>query len=326
MAWTLVPLTTGPAGHPVLAVVLAAAGAVLFGFAAIRQHGIVDSSARGEGRRSLSRSMVREVVRHPDWLLGAAQGVAAIVLHTVALAFGPISLIQPVGVLAVPVTVAAESVRARRRPTRSAVLGAALSVLGIIALTLVLLAPESAVTVTVPGLRLVLVTVAVTLLLSLAVTALTRRASLPVRCTTLALTAATLFGLTSPLLRVIGHLVASGAAHGHLLLIAANVAGIALAAPLGMWLMQTAYVAGSPQVVICCLTLGDPVVAVAVGRLLLAEGAGLSVVTVVVALGCGLVAAVGVLLLSRSYPHDAVPSPGVELPEPAAPVVAWDGA
>ncbi len=319
----LAVLTTSASGHPLLAVLLAAAGAVLFGLAAIRQHGIVDRSARDGGQGSLSLRMVVEVVRHPDWLLGAAQGLAAVVLHTLALAFGPISLIQPVGVLAVPVTVAAASVRTRGRPPRSAVLGAALSVFGIVALTLVLLAPGAPTQVAVPGLRLLVLTVAAALVLALAATAVTRRAPLAVRCTTLALAAAALFGLTSPLIRVIGHLFASGTAGHHLVVILVSVAGVALAAPLGLWLMQSAYVAGSPQVVICCLTLGDPVVAVAVGRLLLGEGAGLSPATVVAAVSCGLVAALGVVLLSRSYPHDAAP-PGVELAAEPVPAVVDD--
>lgn len=74
--------------------------------------------------------------------------------------------------------------------------------------------------------------------------------------------------------------------------------------------MQSAYRFGSPQVVICCLTLIDPLTAVVGGRLLL-DGASVTGPTLAgagtCAVTCAVVAAVGVVLLARDYPADAAP-------------------
>jgi hypothetical protein len=93
------------------------------------------------------------------------------------------------------------------------------------------------------------------------------------------------------------------------------VAGIALALSLGLWAMQTAYLSGAPHVVICCLTLLDPLVAVTGGNLLLHDGVQMTTVTLVASGCCALLAAVGVVFLSLDYPTDTA------APESAARVV-----
>jgi hypothetical protein len=82
------------------------------------------------------------------------------------------------------------------------------------------------------------------------------------------------------------------------------VLGLGLSLPAGLWAMQTAYLSGSPHVVICCLTLVDPISAVIGGHLLLQDGVDIAGLRLGGAVFSAVVAAAGVLLLSRNYPDE----------------------
>lgn len=288
----------------VLAVALAALAAVLFGLAAVRQHQAVQETASASrvgpalGLRGLAA-----LVRRPGWLVGTAQGVLAGATHVVALALAPITLVQPVGVLAVPVTVVAGALAARRRPAGRQVLGSLTSVLGVGLLTALLLGP-AADAVVLPGWALLAGAVLVPVVLTTLVTA-TRWGSPVVRCVVLALAAAVLFGLDAVLLRTLGHLLATGLASTDLPLLLTSAAGVALALPVGSWAMQSAYLTGPPQAVLCCLTLLDPLTAVAAGRLLLHDGVALGRSEVWAAAGGVVLAGLGVVLLTTAQPAAA---------------------
>lgn len=296
-----------------VAVVLAVLAAVLFGLAAVRQHGAVHATmSTGQHGGGLGVAAAWRLVRDPTWLLGALQAAAAAGSHVVALALAPITLVQPIGVLAVPVTVLGSAAAAHRSPGRRPLLGAALGVGGVAALTVVLLGP-AAQPVQLPSWGLLL-GVVLGIVAGAAVVVRSQQSWPPAaRCLLLSVTAAVLFGLNAILLRTIGHLVATGGLAAHLPLLWTALAGMALALPLGLWSMQTAYTAGSPQVVICCLTLVDPITAVVGGFLLLHDGVALSALSWVGAFACTAVAAVGVVLLSSD--QAVTPPRAVEDPE-----------
>jgi hypothetical protein len=291
----------------VVAVLLATVGAVLFGLAAVKQHGAVRAGAeKGPERRQGARGMLR-LLRDRTWLAGAAQAAVAGGTHVVALTLAPITLVQPVGVIAVPVTVVASAWRTGRRPSSTQILGSAMAVAGIAALTVLLLSP-AAQPVVLPTWGVLGGTVLALVGLTALTVATPVAANRPrARVIALATLAALLFGLNSVLLKVIGEAVSSGlvAADRPDLLVA--VLGIALALPVGLWAMQAAYLNGSPQVVICCLTLADPLTAVIGGYLLLGDGVDAGDATLVAALVCSLVAAAGVVVLSKEYPTEAPP-------------------
>jgi hypothetical protein len=232
-------------------------------------------------------------------------------LHVVALALAPITLVQPVGVLAVPVTVVVSALARRRRPARAQVLGTLLSVAGVAALTVVLLLPAAEPGV-LPAWRTLAGGTGVVLVGGGAVAFLLGRGWAPglLRCVSRAVVAATFFGLNSVLIRTLGEVVATapGEATG---LVVTSLLGLALALPLGVWAMQSAYLFGSPQVVICCLTLVDPLSAVVGGRVLLQDGATITGSIFVAALVCALAAAAGVVLLARDYPVERRAAPPV---------------
>jgi hypothetical protein len=288
-----------------LAVLLAVAGAALFGLATVRQHGAVQHSIKLEqrGRRQSVQAFFR-MVRRPAWLIGTFIGLVAGGLHVVALALAPIALVQPIGVLAVPVTVVITAVEERKRPTRRQVAGSIVSVLSIAALTILLLKPGAIGAETTPTAWSLVVTVAVAVAFTAVAAAVSHGMPPLVRCSLLAASAAVLFGLTSTLIRAAGTYFTDSPAGGDVWVLVSALVGGAVAVPVGVWAMQTAYISGSPHVVICWLTLLDPLAAVTLGRLLLNEGAAMTSATLVMAAGCALLAAFGVVLLARDYPID----------------------
>ncbi len=291
------------------AVVLAALGAVLFGLSAVRHHGAMQvhvtsvHTSLTEHVRALGR-----LVRHPSWLIGWAQITVGGLLHIVALTLAPIILIQPVGVLAVPVTVVAYAIQRRRRPDLLQVIGSALSVIGIVALTLVLLTPDIEF-VRLPRWEVQAATVAALVGAGLLVILAGGRVRPLVRCLSLAVIAAVLFGLNSILIRTVGAILPTGIEPPEVPLLVVSIIGFAAALPVGLWAMQSAYVSGSPHVVICCLTLMDPLAAVIGGRLLLHDGATISGPVLLLVVLCALIAAAGVVLLSIEYPDDLIDVP-----------------
>lgn len=225
----------------------------------------------------------------------------------VALTLAPITLVQPVGVLAVPVTVVAAALARRRRPAPTQVLGSVLNVVGVAALTVVLLLP-AAQPATLPSLVNLAVGTGTVLVGGGAVALLLGRTWAPplLRCVVRAVVAAALFGLNSVLIRALGEIISSSPVHP-VGLVVTSLAGIALALPLVVWAMQSTNLFGSPQVVICCLTLIDPVTAVVGGKLLLQDGARVTGLTLAAAVACAVVTAAGVVLLARDYPADDAP-------------------
>jgi drug/metabolite transporter (DMT)-like permease len=308
--------------YTVLAVVLAALGALFYGLASVRQHRVVRASVPS-GRMSLRARLAAglQLVRQPAWLWGAVQLTLGGALHVAALALAPITLVQPIGVLAVPVTVVASAVGLRRRPSRAQVWGTVLSVAGVAALSVVLLLPPHGRPALPPphpphppvlplwgtlalGVGAVLVGSAVVALVLFG-----PRVPTMLRCVSRALVAAVLFGLNAVLIRALGQVLTGPPGPGPVppvpvALVVTALVGIAVVLPLGIWATQSAYLYGSPQVVTCCLILIDPLAAVVGGRVLLHDGAPIAGPTLAAAVACSLLATVGVVLLARDHPGD----------------------
>ncbi len=308
----------------VLAIALAALGALFYGLASVRQHRVVRASVLA-GRLTLRERLASgwQLVREPAWLVGAVQLGLGGAFHVAALALAPITLVQPVGVLAVPVTVVATAISLRRRPSRAQTWGTVLSVVGVAALSLVLLVPAVR-PATLPPWGTLAIGMAAVLAGCAVVALLCFGAWAPrlLRCVSRAVVAAVLYGMNAVMIRALGQVVHGPPRPPHLpvpplpvpphgpppgvpvALVVTALVGIALVLPLGIWATQSAYLFGSPQVVTCCLILVDPLAAVIGGRALLHDGAAFTGPTLAAAVACSLVATVGVVLLARDHPGD----------------------
>jgi hypothetical protein len=129
-----------------------------------------------------------------------------------------------------------------------------------------------------------------------------------VRCVACAMAGAVAFGLVSALVRAVSQSVASGAVGLLDLPVLATVAGVGAAVLMGGWLVQQAFASGPPEVVIACLTVVDPIVAVLLGAVLLGEGAATPAETWLLLGAAAATATAGVVALARHHPDAAARS------------------
>lgn len=259
-----------------LAITLAVFGAVCFAFAARLQH---DAVAETGARAS--------VLKQPRWLGGLVLLIAGAGVHAAALGMAPLTVVQPIGVLAIGMTALLD----RRFRELPAIL---LTTVGVGAFvffasgsaTATKVAPDAELTaglvtlgaIAVPGV----------------IAALTSNAR--IRAVAFASAGGVAYGYVSVLMRAVSQSVQQG---GFGLSHLASVLGIALSLAVGGWLVQHAYAGGPPHLAVACLTVVDPLVAVGIGAFLLGEAAQLSVLTGAALFVCALAAVCGVFALAR---------------------------
>ena len=97
-----------------IAVVAALGAACCFAAAAVMQHG----PARSAGGTTLSPALLLQLVRNPRWLAGVALGALSFAIQGLALAFGPLTLVQPLAatdvVFALPMIAVVHRYRLKR--------------------------------------------------------------------------------------------------------------------------------------------------------------------------------------------------------------------
>ncbi|USX52499.1 glycosyltransferase [Lentzea sp. HUAS12] len=259
-----------------LAITLAVLGAVCFALAARLQH---DAIASNGARAS--------VLRQPRWLGGLALLVAGAGVHAAALGMAPLTVVQPIGVLAIGMTALMD----RRFRELPAIL---LTTVGVGAFVFFASGSATA-TKVVPDVELTagLVTLGLIAVPGV-IAALTSNAR--IRAVAFASAGGVAYGYVSVLMRAVSQSVQQG---GFGLSHLASVLGIALSLAVGGWLVQHAYAGGPPHLAVACLTVVDPLVAVGLGIFLLGEAAHLSLVTGVLLFACALAAVCGVFALAR---------------------------
>lgn len=279
-----------------LAVALAALGACGYAFGAWLQHTAVHDTI---GDRGLGLRHQLALVRNLRWLIGLIALAGGAVLHACALGLAPLSVVQPVGVLALPITVLLnlrqEGIRAR--DLTPGVVFAVAAVTGGIASFVLLAAGSATPTAVAPSDQLIasqLVGSGVLVVGVLAVLAKSR-----VRCVLFAAGCAMAYGYVSLMMRGVAQdLVKSGLLDLNVL----PLLGIAVAMVVGGWLLQHAYASGPPDLVVACLTVIDPLVAVGLGIGLLGEAAHVAPWMAGAEAVCALVAGAGVFALARYRP------------------------
>ncbi|AHH94674.1 hypothetical protein GCM10010174_37730 [Kutzneria viridogrisea] len=274
-----------------LAILLAAVGACCNAVSARLQHGGLQLETGGGGLKL--RALVG-LARRPIWITGVLVAAAGAALHATALGLAPISVVQPIGVLAFALSTMI-SVRVDRITLgRAAILAVLASMAGTIAFVLLAATSAKATQVTPAAAwhatELVLVVSAVLC----AVGYFTGR---DVRCLAFAAASGVLFGYVSLLMRAAIQQYTDGLGVPWL-----SAAGIVAGILIGGWLVQHAYASGPPEVVIGCLTVVDPLVAVGLGIALLGEGADTSALLSALEVACATVAVAGVVVLTQRRP------------------------
>ncbi|MBG6218899.1 drug/metabolite transporter (DMT)-like permease [Arthrobacter sp. CAN_A6] len=283
---------------PLLAISLALLGAVFLAFGAQRQGSAVRANTGG---LSLSTSGFTRLLANPRWLFGLFLLGAGTVLNVIALTLASLTVVQPIGAVALVITTVVNSrdqgIRLNR-PTIGAitacVTGSAFFVLLAVNVTRDNLTIEPAQALSV----VLLLGAAVTLFGSLAVFGRRR-----LNAFAYILGAGVLFGFVAVLTKTVAGLLLDP--NGRFLLNVSPYTLIALvaAAALGSWFVQSAYATGPPDLVIAGLTVIDPIVGIAIGITILNElQPHVRATTAFGMVGAALVAIVGVIVLSRHHP------------------------
>ena len=292
------PPAPGPPfeAHPVVAVLLALGSAFLYALAAALQR-LASARAAHEGTHPRDgREFFLALARMPLWWAGIGSMACGAAVHVVALSLGSVTLVQPVGVLALVLALPLDA-RLERRTIRGAEwASAALLVAGLAGL--LTLAPHHG-GIQQAGTVGLVVTAVVAALALAAVVLVGNRLGWRARAVSRAAGAGLCAGVTSGLVRPVLH-----GLHRGPLDVGVLVAGIAVIAlpVIGVLLLQTAYRDGGLDAGLATQTTIDPVVAGTIGILVLDErfeggllGSGFAVL-------CAAVTVVGLVALIRAGP------------------------
>ncbi|WP_258343519.1 DMT family protein [Saccharopolyspora gregorii] len=279
-----------------LAVALAALGACGYAVGARLQHGAVQDAIGDDGLKV--RSQVR-LLRNQRWLLGLLALGSGALLHACALGLAPLSVVQPVGVLALPITVLlnARQQGIRTRDLNVHVVLSVLAATGGVAAFVFLAAGSATSTPVMPDDQLLATQLVAGTVLALGVVGLVTRSK--IRCMAYAAGCAVAYGLVSLLVRALVQQFGSAP------LLSINplpLVVIVVAMAVGGWLLQHGYASGPPDLVVACLTVIDPLVAVGLGIGLLGEADAVDGATAIGELLCAVIACAGVFALARHHP------------------------
>ncbi|GAA3870745.1 hypothetical protein GCM10023084_24760 [Streptomyces lacrimifluminis] len=280
-----------------LSIVLSLVSAVAYAGGAIVQERVADS---GHGPSYAP-------MRRPVWWAAVALNGFGGVLHVVALAFGPLSVVQPMGALTIVFALPMAALFVRRKAGAAAWRGAIMATLGLAGLLSLVGTSEAQSLGTTERVLLAVVTSSAVVALMVAGRAAHRHPA--VRSTLLAIASGIAFGMSSVFTKVVAVDWSGG-------LTTADVPSLALIAVLGvsgLLLSQAAYRGGGLTAPLATLTVVNPVVAAAVGITMFGETFRYGTTGTILALSCGVVAAGGLILLTterlqHATHRDATPS------------------
>ncbi|MET9593938.1 DMT family transporter [Streptomyces sp. NPDC006516] len=224
------------------------------------------------------------------WVAVALNGVGAL-LHVVALAYGPLSLVQPLGALTIVFALPMAAVFVRRRAGRTAWRGAVMATVGLAGL-LALTGNAGSHTLAGPE-QLMLATGTFGAVVALLVVAKGLHRPM-LHSVVLATGAGVAFGMASVFTKTVAVEWTSGAVKSGL----PTLLVIAALAAAGLLLSQAAYRGAGLAAPLATVTVVNPVVAAAVGLTMFGEQFRYGMTGTLLAIGCGALAAAGLVLLT----------------------------
>lgn len=282
----------------VLGMLLASAAAFGFAYGAWLQHaGVRGMTSENDDRLRLRNILL--LLRERQWLFGAVVLAGSAGVHAIALGIAPITVVQPIGVLTLAVTVVLNARLDRVKLGKR-------TVWAVIAVTagIIVFAPVAALhtsTTPVPiSVEIRTAQIVGVLLVVLGLLGTFSRGR--VRCLAFAVGAGIAYGMVSVFVRPLFNLLfTTGISFSTM----ATALGMAVAGIIGLIFIQQAYASGPAAVVVACITVFDPVLAVGVGVALLQE-ASLAATWMLVAESIAATSAiVGVVVLAAWHPESA---------------------
>ncbi|CAN5373272.1 hypothetical protein BH11ACT4_BH11ACT4_05170 [soil metagenome] len=298
-----------------IGILLAVVAAVLLAIGTqFQNHGVtlVDRASTEEAKTGLSFRQLRALLGRPSWVIGTLFLGLAIVLQLSSLTFAPITVVQPLGAIALVVT-AVVNARVSKVPLdRVDVRSIVICVLGVGGFVTIAAVVTNSHPVTATQLVIVLVVLAIVLAVLLTLFFVMRRRVL--RPIFYVIAGGVLFGFVVTLAKVVIDrvrtiLVGDFKVDATDILTLVCVVGLVVGALLGTYFVQTAHSSNAPDIVVAGLTVIDPLVAVSIGIVVLGEAAGAPIWAILAFVVAGAAAIYGVISLSRNNPQLTTETP-----------------
>ncbi|MFB6846446.1 DMT family transporter [Streptomyces sp. NPDC056373] len=288
-----------------LSVLLSLVSAFAYAGGAIVQERVAESSP-GEQYAPL---------RRPGWWAAVGLNGLGGVLHVVALAYGPLSLVQPLGALTIVVALPMAALFVGRKAGATAWRGAIMATVGLAGLLSLVAASDARSLDTAQRVAVAVVTAGVVVSLMIAARAAHRHPA--VRSMLLATASGIAFGMSSVFTKTVAVDWTGGVSAADV----PSLAVIGVLATAGMLLSQASYRGAGLAAPLATLTVVNPVVAAAVGITMFGETFRYGATGTALALSCGVVAAGGLILLTTERLTQGQPADAEGLPA-ASPVLA----
>ncbi|WP_399893089.1 DMT family transporter [Streptomyces sp. BBFR51] len=265
-----------------LSVLLSLVSAVAYAGGAIVQEQVASSSPGAQ----------YAPLRRPGWWAAVGLNGLGGLLHVVALALGPLSLVQPLGALTIVFALPMAALFVGRRAGATAWRGALMATVGLAGLLSLVGASEAQSLDTAQRVGSALVTGGVVVALMIAGRAAHRHPA--VRSILLATASGIAFGMSSVFTKTVAVDWTGGVSAADL----PSLAVIGVLATAGMVLSQASYRGAGLAAPLATLTVVNPVVAAVVGITMFGETFRYGTTGTALALSCGVVAAGGLILLT----------------------------
>jgi len=295
-------------GMAPLGIAIALVGGVFLALGAQFQHRGVEIVEAKHGSGHKAGLSVRQLLRLASsiwWVLGSVLLVMAILFQLTSLGFAPLIVVQPLGVVALVITAIVNARVSKVKLTGPAIRAILFCVVGIaIFVTFAAIFARETVVERLQLIVILIVLAVVLAALAVAFVYFRKRAG----AIFYILSAGVLYGFVATLAKVVINRVGNelagvtgGGSFEPLTIVC--IVGLLLAATLGAYFVQTAYSVGSPDLVIAGLTVVDPLVAVAIGIVVLGEASEVPFWVLIIWIFAAALAIYGVFQLAKHHPQ-----------------------
>lgn len=263
--------------------------------------------------RTMSWAQIWALIRKPRWLLGLFLIFIGASAHIVGLMLAPVTVVQPVGILAVPWAVMLAARIHKHHVSRAMIAAIATTIGGIVLFTA--MSASSAAKHTRLELPSIVIGCLVTMGIGATLGTIGARGPARWRCLAWASGGSFFYGLSAAMVKTTSEIVRHGDFAGRPIFWIV-LPFLMASYGVGGWMVQQGLANGPAEVTVGSMTTTDPIVGVTFGLLILGEAAE---ITPWHALGMavGAVAAVGgVVLLSRYHPDALGEAPVALLADP----------
>ncbi|CAN5297149.1 hypothetical protein BH09ACT5_BH09ACT5_22080 [soil metagenome] len=292
-----------------IGIALALVAAVLLAFGTQFQNRgvvLVGEKTGGRGKTGLSFGQLTSLLARPSWVIGTLLLGLAIVLQLTSLTFAPLTVVQPLGAVALVITSIVNARVSKVPLDRHSIRAILVCVLGVATFVTIaaFVTERHAITATQLSVVLIILSVVLAVFVTLFII-MKRRAPRPIFYV---VAAGVLFGFVVTLANVVIGRVQT-ILEGAFSIDAADiltilcVVGLIAAALLGTYFVQTAHSSNPPDLVVAGLTVIDPIVAVTIGIIVLGEAASAPLWAIFAFAAAAAAAIWGVVSLSRHHPQ-----------------------